>query len=134
MTSSYESGLREQFKPMQRQLSEAVRDICTRAGVDQLARARASGLLDIESADPGDAFDLLVSCIRSAKLAESGEREDDPHTNRIIDSFVGKLSRHLSSGREYLIFDEPIANLTSAAISEGLFSRRRVQQAGARKP
>ncbi len=116
------AGLREQFKPMQRQLSEAVRDICTRAGVDQLARARASGLLDIESADPGDAFDLLVSCIRSAKLAESGEREDDPHTNRIIDSFVGKLSRHLSSGREYLIFDEPIANLTSAAISEGLFS------------
>ena len=37
-------------------------------------------------------------------------------------TFVQKLSKHLSSGREYLIFDEPIANLTEAAIREGLFS------------
>ena len=116
------AGLLQQFAPVQRMLSEAVQEITDDAGIDQLARARAQGLLQIESADPGDAMDLLVSCILSAKLAQSGERNEDSHTDRIVDTFVDKLSKHFSSGREYLIFDEPIANLTEAAIREGLFT------------
>ena len=67
-------------------------------------------------------MDLLVSCILSAKLAQSGERNEDSHADRIVETFVDKLSKHLSSGREYLIFDKPIANLTEAAIREGLFT------------
>ena len=116
------AGLLQKFAPVQRTLSEAVQEITDDAGIDQLARARAKGLLQIESADPGDAMDLLVSCILSAKLAQSGERNEDSHTDRIVETFVDKLSKHLSSGREYLIFDEPIANLTEAAIREGLFT------------
>ncbi len=116
------AGLLQQFAPAQRMLSEAVQEIMDSAGIDQLARARAKGLLQIESADPGDAMDLLVSCIFSAKLAETGERNEDSHTDRIVETFVDKLSKHLSLGREYLIFDEPIANLTEAAIREGLFT------------
>lgn len=116
------AGLLQQFAPVQRMLSEAVQEIKDDAGIDQLARARARGLLQIESADPGDTMDLLVSCILSAKLAQSGEQNEDSHTDRIVETFVDKLSKHFSSGREYLIFDEPIANLTEAAIREGLFT------------
>ena len=32
------------------------------------------------------------------------------------------MTRHLSSGREYFIFDEPIANLVEAAVREGIFT------------
>jgi len=119
------AGLLQQFAPIQHKLSEVVRELADDAGIDQLARARAKGLVQIENADPGDAMDLLVSSILSAKLAQTGERQDDPHTDRIVETFVEKLSRYLSSGREYLIFDQPIANLTEAAIREGLFSPAR---------
>jgi hypothetical protein len=116
------AGLLQQFAPVQRTLSEAVREIGSDAGIDQLARARAKGLVQIESIDPGDAMDLLVSCILSAKLAQTGEHNEDSHMDRIVATFVEKLSRHLSSGREYLLFDEPIASLTEAAIREGVFT------------
>lgn len=116
------AGLLQQFEPITKQLGDAVTELADQFGVDQLAKARAKGLVQIENADPGDAMDLLVSCITSAKLAETGQRLEDPHTDRIVVDFVEKLSRHLSSGREYLIFDEPIANLTEAAIREGLFT------------
>jgi hypothetical protein len=116
------AGLLKQFEPIQHELADTVRDMKAQIGVDQLAAARSKGLVQIEKADPGDALDLLVSCVTAAKLAESGQRHDDPYTNRIADDFVGKLSKHLSSGREYLIFDEPIANLTEAAVREGLFN------------
>jgi hypothetical protein len=110
------------FQPMQSELSEMVRKIGSEAGIDQLDKARARGIVQIENVDPGDAVDLLASCIISAKLAETGKRQDDPHSDRIIDTFVEKLTKHLSSGREYFIFDEPIANLVEAAIREGLFT------------
>jgi hypothetical protein len=116
------AALLQKFAPIQRMLAEAVQVITEDAGVDQLARARAKGLLQIESADPGDAMDLLVSCIQSAKLAQSGEPNEDSFADGMVETFVDKLSKHLSSGREYLIFDEQIANLTEAAIREGLFT------------
>jgi hypothetical protein len=103
-------------------LSEAVREINANAGIDQLARARREGLVKIENADPGDEIDLLASCIISAKLAQAGQRQDNPQSGRVVETFVDKLSKHLSAGKEYLIFDEPIASLTEAAIREGLFS------------
>jgi hypothetical protein len=116
------AGLLQHLQPIQRQLSEMVRGLGHEAGIDHLAAARAKGIVQIENADPGDAMDLLVSCIVSAKLAETGGRQDDPHTDRVVETFVQKLSTHLSSGRDYLIFDERIADLTQAAIREGLFS------------
>ncbi|WP_194924129.1 hypothetical protein [Catenulispora pinisilvae] len=95
--------------------------ITDEAGIGQLSRARKQGLIQIENVDPGDVMDLLVSCIASAKLAQSGIRNEDGHTDRIVETFVDKLSKYLSSGREYLIFDEPIAELTEAAVREGVF-------------
>ncbi len=116
------AGLLQQLQPMQEQLSNAVKGIGHEAGIDELTNARATGILQIENADPGDAMDLLVACIVSAKLADAAQQLDDSHMKRIITTFVQKLSKHLSSGREYLIFDEPIASLTQAAIREGVFS------------
>jgi hypothetical protein len=119
------SAVLQRLESMQRLLPEAARDLKVRAGSDQLARARREGLVQIENADPGDEMDLFVSCIISAHMAQTGQRQDDPYTSRVVETFVDKLSRHLSSGREYLIFDEPVANLTEAAIREGLFSPAR---------
>lgn len=116
------AGLLKKFEPIQRILTDAVREIGDEAGVDQLVGGRAKGLVHIENADPGDEMDLLVACILSAKLAEEGARPDDPYTNRVAETFVDKLSKHLALGREYLIFDEPVANLTEAAIREGVFT------------
>lgn len=112
----------QQFEPVLQELQHAIQGLSHRAGVDQLAPARANGLVKIESTDPGDALDLLVYCVMSAKLAGTGQRHDNPYAHRIVEQFVDKLSRYLSSGREYLIFDEPIASLTEAAIREGLFA------------
>lgn len=103
-------------------LSGAVRDLSVQAGIDQLARARREGLVKIENADPGDEIDLLASCIVSAQLSQSGQWQDNPQASRVIETFVSKLSRHLSAGKGYLVFDEPIASLTEAAIREGLFT------------
>jgi hypothetical protein len=119
------AALLQQLAPIQRSLSDVVHEIASEAGIDQLARARAKGLVEIESADPGDALDLLVSCVLSAKLAQTGERNEDNHTDRIVETFVEKLSRYLSSGREYLVFDQAIASLTEAAIREGVFTPAR---------
>ena len=52
-------------------------------------------------------MDLLVSCILSARLAQTGQPNDDLHMDRIVETFVEKLSRHLSYGREYLILMSP---------------------------
>lgn len=91
-------------------LSGAVRDLNAQADIDQLARARREGLVKIENADPGDEIDLLASCIVSAQLAQAGQWQDNPQASRVIETFVSKLSRHLSAGKSYLIFDEPIAS------------------------
>ncbi len=114
--------LLQEFAPYKRMLAEEVQAITENAGLDKLDRAQAKGLLQIESADPGDAMDLLASCILSAKLTETGGHNEDSHTKLIVKTFVDKLSKHLSSGQEYLIFDNPIAKLTEAAIREGLFT------------
>lgn len=124
-SSPYNAGLLQKFAPLQRQLAEAVQGITDDAGIDQLARARAEGLIEIENVDPGDVMDLLISCMLSARLAESGQRNEDGHLERIAAAFVDSLSRHLSSGKEYLVFDAPIANLTDAAIREGVFTPAR---------
>jgi hypothetical protein len=103
-------------------LSEAAERLAAGAGIDQLARARREGLVEIERADPGDEIDLLASCLISAKLHQSGQRQENPHSHRLIETFVDRLSKHLSSGKKYLIFDRPIADLTEAAIREGIFT------------
>ncbi len=109
------------IRPTQAKLTEVVRGLSSQSGVDQLKLARSQGLVEIDSADSGDAIDLLASCVIAAKLAETGRRQANPHTNRIVETFVAKLSRHLSAGRDYLVFDDRIAALVDAAIREGLF-------------
>jgi hypothetical protein len=113
--------LMEVLDPAKAQLAEVVRDLSSRSGLDQLAFARSERLVEIDSADPGSAVDLLASCVISAKLAESGRQQSNPHTNRIVETFVEKLSGHLSSGHDYLVFDDRIAALVDAALREGLF-------------
>lgn len=103
-------------------MSEVVQGINAQTGIDQLARARREGLVKIENADAGDETELLASCIISAQLAQTGRRQDDPQTHRVVETFVDKLSSRLSSGKDYLLFDEPIASLTEAAIRGGLFT------------
>jgi hypothetical protein len=115
-------ALQEALEPHQRMLAEVVGDVATQAGIDQLARARREGLVEIGNVDPGDQIDLLASCIVSAHLAQSGRHQDNPHTDRLVESFVDRLAKYLSTGRDYLLFDEPIASLTDAAIREGLFT------------
>jgi hypothetical protein len=115
--------LLEGLAPVQQILSEAVRDIADEAEIDQLARARRMGLVQIENVDVGDELDLLVECIVAAKLAQDGlQQQDKPHTGRLVETFVDRLQKHLSSGRDYLIFDRPIASLTDAAVREGIFT------------
>jgi hypothetical protein len=116
-----QARLAQMFKPIQESLADELSVIFQSGGMDQIAEARAKGLLRIESSDPGTATDLLVSCVRSAKLNGEGQPNDPEYTDRMVETFIGKLSDHLSLGREYVIFDQPIADLTKAAIEAGLF-------------
>jgi hypothetical protein len=120
-----QAGFEQAFKPAQDQIFEDLQVILRNSGMGELAEARKKGLVRIESSDPGTATDLLASCVRSAKLAENGEPNDPEYTDRMVETFVSKLSDHLSSGREYLIFDEPIADLTKTAIAAGVFPASR---------
>jgi hypothetical protein len=115
------TAFQQVFRPYLDELSGAVQQITDQAGLDQLARARAEGLVQIENADPGDELGLMASCIVSAQLAHTSQAPENSAIPQLLSAFVDRLSRHLSSGREYLIFDEPIANLTEAAIREGHF-------------
>lgn len=112
----------EGLAPYQRILSRTVEDLTAQTGIDQLARARREGLVQIENADPGDEIELLASCLISVKLHETGQRHENPQTHRLITTFIDRLSKYLSSGKQYLIFDRPIAELTEAAIREDIFT------------
>ena len=114
-------ALQQALEPHQRMLAETVADLATQAGIDQLARARREGLVEIENVDPGDQIDLLASCIVSAHLAQSDQRQDNPHTDSRWRPSSTSLPG-ISTARDYLLFDEPIASLTDAAIREGLFT------------
>ncbi len=106
---------------MQVGVEDTVRGMVRDAGMDELARARKEGLVTVESVHSGSTVDLIADCVIAAKRAEVGERSDDAFSDRVVDTFVSKLARHLSSGREYLMFDEEVASLTHAAVEEGLF-------------
>ena len=69
-------------------LREAVNALAVQSGIDKLSGARARGLVKIDNSDPGDELDLLVSCIVSAKLAESGREPEETQTSQIIATFV----------------------------------------------
>jgi hypothetical protein len=114
--------LNQQLRPLGQTLANGVEEITAGAGLDQLERARAEGLVTIDSADPGGDIDLLVHCVTAAKLAESDRRPDEAYTDRIVERFVETLAACLFSDNGYLIFDEPVASLAEAAIREGLFS------------
>lgn len=109
------------FKPTQESTAQYLEGLSVSAGVAQLADARTKGLLKIESVDPGTAADLIASCVIMALCAQEGKPKQSAHFDQILATFIGKLSDRLSSGREYLIFDEKVANLTRAGIREGLF-------------
>ncbi len=115
------SELRRRLEPARELLTEGVEDLAERSGVTELAAARSKGLLDIQSVDPGDALDLIASCLISAKLAERGENQESPHTNRLVGAYVERLAQHLEAGRNYLIFDRQTASLVEAGLKDGLF-------------
>jgi hypothetical protein len=116
------SQLMSKLAPLNGQLTDVLEALVADAGVDQLARARAKGLVHIESVDPGDALDLIAACVISARLHELGRPSHSSHMDRVIETFVDRLNKHLCSGQEYLIFDDKIASLTDSAIREGIFT------------
>ncbi len=107
--------IRQRFKPTLDTLGIELRKISADGGVDALSEARAKGLLKIEAVNPGTAIDLIAQCMITASLHEEGKTNSE--TKALVDTFLGKLSDRLSSGREYLILDEEVANLTRAAIA-----------------
>jgi hypothetical protein len=116
-----EAQIKLRLSPTLNEVSSDLRGLLQTGKVDQLAQARAKGLLKIESADSGTAAELIANCVIKAKRLERGDPPAPQHTDRMVATFLAKLSDHLSAGREYLIFDEQIANLTRAAIGAGLF-------------
>lgn len=114
--------INQQLGPALGELSMVVRNIASQAGLDQLDKARASGLVQIESTDPGDEFDLLVECIVAARHAQSGEPRAAVSDNAVVDTYIEKLRRHLATGREYLLFDEATASLMDSAIRAGVWT------------
>lgn len=110
----------QQLAPLRSEVSSIAEGALQGAGFHQFARAQAKGLVKFESCDPGDDLDLIASCVIMAKRAETGQALDEPQTNQLLQTFFRKLSTYLSSGRGYLLCDEPIASLMEAAISEGL--------------
>jgi len=113
--------LMQALAPMKAMMGEAIRDLSAQADLDQLEKARSKGLVEIDSTDPGTAVDLLAACVISAKVAQRGERQSSEYVGRIVETFVGKLAHHLSTGRDYLVFDSAVAGLVEAAVREGLF-------------
>ena len=111
-----------ELRGVQREVVDAVALMRDQSGMSGLDSARARGLVILENADPGDEMELLVSCVASAKAVERGEEPREPHSDQILDRFMQLLSKHLEGGREYLVFDPPIAALTEAAIDEGVFA------------
>jgi len=112
--------LAQQISPIGNELAGVVEGLLENAGFNQLARARKEGMVEFESCDPGDDLDLIASCVIMAKLAETGQTPDEPRMESILDVFFGRLSVYLSSGRDYLLFDEQLASLMESAISLGL--------------
>jgi hypothetical protein len=88
-----ERVIKEPLKPHLRPLSEVVAGVASQAGIDQLARARREGLVEIENVDPGDEVDLLAFCLVAAQLAQNGQRQDSPYTDRLIETFVDRRLR-----------------------------------------
>jgi hypothetical protein len=109
--------LRPHFAPM----AETIRRVFTESGVDELALARKRHLVEIDRTDSRDTVDFVAACVISAKLAATGETRGNPELSRIVTSFVQKLSTHLSSGNEYLVFDDAIGRLVDAAVAESVF-------------
>jgi hypothetical protein len=64
-----QAQLKQMFKPMQESLANEMATLFRDGKVDQLADARAKGLLKIESADPGTAADLVVHPFSSLMVA-----------------------------------------------------------------
>ncbi len=117
-----QAQIRQRLGTVLGKISEVTRSLGQEAGLDALAGARSRGLLRIENANPARSIDLLVHCIAAAKLAKVGRRPESSFAEDVVEAFTARLSDHLTSGREYLIFDEQVASLTRAAIREGLFS------------
>jgi hypothetical protein len=109
-----------QLAPLQAECATVADRILEDSGFKQLARARAEGLVDFENCDAGANLDLIASCIIKAKLVEGGQAMEDLPDDGVIESFVERLSTYLSSGRDYLAFDEQVASLVDSAIGAGI--------------
>ena len=114
--------LLRQFQLIRDQVTELVSGLATSTGIDQLANARKRKLVRIESANPGDTMDLLYFCIEAAKRNELGQPQNEEFTTKMMMTFVEKLSQHLTTGSEYLIFDDSIARLVEEGVATGMFA------------
>lgn len=113
--------LSHKLRPTQEELSNGIAEIARNGKADELERARADGLLQIEDLDPTGTADMVAWCIDAVKRRENGEPGDPTHATLMVETFVERLSAQLESGRSYLMFDEDTARLTQAGINSGRF-------------
>ncbi len=81
------------------------------AGLDELAAARARGLLEFVSCPPGNDLELLAASLAQALLASEGRRLDESIEARLVDAFAGGLSGKRAKSRDWLLLDESVASL-----------------------
>ena len=84
-------------------------------GVDELTPARARGLLAFDSTTSGNNLELLSASLGQAVLALEGLRLDESYEGRLLDAFAARLARHLATGRDWLLLDEPVASLVTSS-------------------
>jgi hypothetical protein len=83
-------------------------------GVGEFTPVRARGLLEFESGASGNDLELLGACLAQAVLASEGLRLHESDETRLLDAFAARLSRHLASGRDWLLLDESVASLVTS--------------------
>ena len=109
-----------QLAPLRQAVSAIAEGALRGAGFSSVRACSGEGVGEVRSCEHGDDLELIASCVIMAKRAETGQPPEEPQMNHILQTFSGKLSAYLSSGRDYLLCDEPLASLLDSAIEDGL--------------
>lgn len=91
------------------------------SGLDQLDPLIKGGLLRIAPIAGTDPALIIRDCLASARAASDLGSVSEGDRIDVVSMFCDQLEKSLTVDREYLAFDSGTAELTQAAISEGLF-------------
>jgi hypothetical protein len=113
-------GLLDELSRSWSQVAAAFDELFEKADFNPLAGVLQRGIVQLDDCDAGGDLDLLVASLILAMLAQKGSLSDQPQMGVVLDAFFVKLSTYLSSGGDYLLFDEPLASLIASAIESSL--------------